>query len=111
MYYLKIYSKATVLVSELILTPFDIKHKKLNVENLRKFIFMPSRRVSFPYFPKVALDHRGKGGCPPISFKIFVDHVTILKSTPMCPPRWSSCDKEKVMAGNCCWLLLDRASS
>ena len=85
-YYTKIYSKATIYVNELILTPFnsfDIKCKKLNAKNLWKCIFRASRRVSFSYFPKVAFDHRGRGQCPPISFRIFVDHVSVEKPSPM----------------------------
>ena len=60
MYCTNIYSKATIHVSELILTPvspFDIKYKKCNAKNLRKCIFTASSRVSFAYFPKTALGH------------------------------------------------------
>ena len=38
------------------------------------------RAESFPYFPKVALDH---GRCLPTPFTIFEDHVTIFNSSPM----------------------------
>ena len=65
MYCTNIYSKATIHVSELILTPvspFDVKYKKCNAKNLRKCIFTASSRVSFAYFPKTALGH---GWCPP----------------------------------------------
>ena len=40
----------------------------LNAKNLWEFIFMASRRMTFSYFPKVALDHGG-GGCPPIPLR------------------------------------------
>ena len=43
----------------------DIKCKKCNVQNLWKCIFRASRRVSFSYIPKVALDH---GLCPLLSW-------------------------------------------
>ena len=65
-------------VNKLILTPFspfDVKCKKLNAKNLWKCIFWASRRVSFSYFPKIALDHgRGtfknfRGLCYNIQFK------------------------------------------
>ena len=60
-YTTKIYNKATIYANELILalfSPFDIKCKILtfNVKNLQN-IFRASRRVSFPFFPKVALDN------------------------------------------------------
>ena len=84
MYCTNIYSKATIYVSELILTPvsaFDIKYKKCNAKNLRKCIFTASSRVSFAYFPKTALGH---GWCPPsIPFRIFVDYVTMSNWNPM----------------------------
>ena len=83
MYCTNIYSKATIHVSELILTPvspFDIKYKKCNAKNLRKCIFRASSRVSFAYFPKAALDH---GWCHPIPFRIFVDYVTMSNWNPM----------------------------
>ena len=56
-----------------------------NVKNLWNCIFRASRRVSFPYFPKVALDNvygfeRGK---PLILFRFFVDHVTTFNSSSM----------------------------
>ena len=57
-YTTKNYSKATINVSELILTPFspfDIKCKKLIVENLWKCIFRVSRWMSFSHFPKFPL--------------------------------------------------------
>ena len=44
-------------------------------------------KVSFSYFPKVALDH---GGCPSTLSRIFVDYVTISSSSPMQYLRWSS---------------------
>ena len=57
----KIYNKATIFVNKLKLTlfsPFDIKYKKLNLmKNLCKCVVSASRRVSFKYFPKVALDN------------------------------------------------------
>ena len=65
--YAKIYNKATIYVSELILipfSPFDIKCKMLNAEDLWKCIFTASRRVRFSYFPKVALDLSCRCGCP-----------------------------------------------
>ena len=62
-YYIKIYNKATAYVCQWI----DI-------------IFKTSRRVSFSYFPKIALDHSDALLIP---FKIFVDHVTIFNSSPM----------------------------
>ena len=50
--------KATIYVSELILTPFDIKYKKMHdAKNLWKCIFRASRRVSFSYFPKALFDN------------------------------------------------------
>ena len=63
-YYTKVYIKAAIYVHELILTlfgPVDIKCKKPNAKNLWKRIFRASRKVSFSYFPTVALNH---GGCP-----------------------------------------------
>ena len=72
-----------IYVNELILTPFspfDIKSKKLNVKNLWKCIFRASRRMIFSYFSNTVLD---PGGCPPITFRIFVDHVIIFSTSPV----------------------------
>ena len=83
-------NKSTIYVNELLLTlfsPFDIKCKKLNAKNLWKCVFRASRRVSFSYFPKVALNHYG---CHSIPFRIFVDLITIFNSSPMQHLRWSS---------------------
>ena len=52
-----------------------------------KYIFWTSRRVSFSYFPKVAFNH---GGCPPIPFRIFMNHVIILSLSYIKHLRWSS---------------------
>ena len=60
-------------VSELIVTPFSLFNKR-NAKIIWECIFGASRRVSFSYFPKIALDHRG---APQIPFRIFVDRVTI----------------------------------
>ena len=49
-------------------------------------VFMASRRVSFSYFPKIAIDH----GDALDTFRIFVDHVVIFNSSPMQHLRWSS---------------------
>ena len=68
-----------------------------NVKNLRNIIFRASRRVSFPYFPKVALDvcvclgggvlktfQSFRGLCYNIQFKLYAT------------------SKMELMAGNCC---------
>ena len=60
-YTTKIYRKVTIHVNQLILTPFssfDIKGRILNLMWKTSGIsfFKASRSVSFPYFPKVALD-------------------------------------------------------
>ena len=61
--YTKIYNNAIIYVNELILTPFS-SLDMLNAKNLLKYIFRAifrtSRRVCFPYFPKVALKHGGR---------------------------------------------------
>ena len=43
--------------------------------------------MSFPFFPMVALDY---GDCPPIPFRIVVNHVTISSSNSMPHLRWST---------------------
>ena len=61
----KTYNKVPIYVTELMLTPFstfDINYKKCNAKNFWKCIFRASRRVSFSYLPKIALDH--SGGAP-----------------------------------------------
>ena len=88
----KIYSKATIYVSELILkpfSPFDIKCKKLNVKNFWKCIFMVSGRLSFSYFPKIALDHWGAPRHPNAPW-ISMGPITIFRSSPMQRLKWSS---------------------
>ena len=61
----KIYSKFTVYINELILTPFspfDIKCKKINLMwKTSGNAFLGYLGQIFSDFPKVALDH---GGCP-----------------------------------------------
>ena len=50
-------------------------------KNYWKCIFRASRRVSFSYFPKVAINN---WGCvSPIPFRIFVDYFTGFNSIPM----------------------------
>ena len=89
--YTKINNNAIIYISELILTPFS-SLDTLNAKNLWKYIFRAifrtSRRVRFPYFPKVPLDHGDR--CPLIPFRVFMDHVTIFSSSPMQQLRWSS---------------------
>ena len=58
--YIRIYNKATIYLSELMLTPFslfDIKCRKFNAKNLWKWkcISRASRRVSFSYFLQIEL--------------------------------------------------------
>ena len=60
--------------------------KYFNVKNLWNCIFRASRRASFSYFRKVALDNVcvfGRGE-PLILFRVFMDHVTMLQHL-----RWS----------------------
>ena len=61
------------------------------------------RGVSFPYFPKVALDNLCVFGRvePLLLFRGFVDHVTIFN--------WSY--MQQLIAGNYCWQLLHRPLS
>ena len=62
MYYTKIYNKATIYASQLILTPlspFDIKGKKLNVRSL----YLEGQ--AFHVFPRL---HWIMGGFPPDTF-------------------------------------------
>ena len=62
-----------------------------NVKNLWNCIFRASRRASFSYFRKVALDNVcvfGRGE-PLILFRVFMDHVTIFNSSSMQHLRWS----------------------
>ena len=69
-------------VSELIVTPFSLFNKR-NAKIIWECIFGASRRVSFSYFPKIALDHRGapplntfqnfRGSCYNIQFKPYAE--------------------------------------
>ena len=66
-YCTKIYDKATIYASKLILTilsPFDFKCKKRNEKNLWKCIFRASRRVNFSYFHKGCTRSWGAGMSP-----------------------------------------------
>ena len=69
-----------------------------------EFYFFGHLRVSFYYFPNTALNYEG---FPPlIPFRIFVDHVAIFSSSHMQHLRWCTLWQKMVIAGNCCWLLL-----
>ena len=58
--------------------------------------------MSFSYLPKIAFDN---GGCYPIPFRIFVDHVTIFSSGPAQHLGYRGICDQKVAHG---WnLLLD----
>ena len=92
-------------VNELILTPFslfDIKCKK------RYLIWKTAENVLLGHpgesvlhiFPRL---YSKMGGCPPIPFRIFVDHVKLSSSRPVQHQRWSS-SWQKI--GNS-WLLAD----
>ena len=85
-------NKATLYVNNWQLTPsssYDIKRKKINLmqKNFWKCVFRASRRLSFSYFPKDALDNCG---CPSIPFGIFMDQIKKFNSSPMHYLRWSS---------------------
>ena len=101
MCYTKSCNKATIFVNELLLTPFspfDIKCKKVNAKNLWKCIFKGSRRVSFSYFPKIALDY----GVSPDTFQNFCGCYNIQFKLYATFKDGALCYKKKVMAGNCC---------
>ena len=72
-YYMKIYNKVTIWVSELILTSYSSFDMKCIKPNVKK--------------PRVALNH---GQCPLIPIRIFVDQVTIFSTIFMQHWRWSS---------------------
>ena len=71
---------------ELHLVHLILNAKKLKAKNTWKCIFRASRRVSFSYFSKVALDH---WGCPPTLFGIFVNHIAKFSSSPVHHLRWN----------------------
>ena len=90
-YCIKIYSKATIYVCELILTgfsPFNIKCKKLNAKTSGNIFLGSLVEWVFHFFLRL----HSIIGCAlwyPITPWVFVDHVMILNSSPMHHLRWS----------------------
>ena len=86
----KLYKNATICINDWItsFSQFDINAKKLNLmQKTSGNVFLGYLGVSFSYFPKVASDH---GRSPHISFRSFMDHVTIFSASSMYHLQWIS---------------------
>ena len=59
--YTTVFNKAIIYVNELILTPLSPFDITVNAKYLWKCIFRATRRLSFSYFPKGALNNK-RGG-------------------------------------------------
>ena len=57
-YTTEVFNKAIIYVNELILTPLSLFDITINAKYLWKCIFRATRRLSFSYFPKGALDNK-----------------------------------------------------